>query len=100
LEGLEQKSFTHVPQPKPHCFIQWKGTDVCMDFQCECGQHYHIDAEFCYAIKCVKCEAVWEMPSYVYPRRVKEDRAHTSAPSGCTVKTEIDENGEGWACKS
>jgi len=37
-------------------FIQWKGTDVCMDFWCECGYHSHIDGYFAYAIKCNGCE--------------------------------------------
>lgn len=81
-----------VKQPLPSAFIQWKGTDVCMDFHCECGQHYHIDAEFAYTVKCVKCEAVWEMPSHVYPRRVTSYR-------GTPIETEIDENGEGWGIR-
>lgn len=59
-----------VKQPDPHAFIQWKGTDVCMDFHCECGAHHHIDADFVYAVKCYKCNAIWEMPSHLYPRRV------------------------------
>lgn len=93
MERLEQKPFDlSAAQPTPHCFIQWKGTDVCMDLHCECGQHIHIDAEFAYAVQCVKCETIWEMPSHIYPRRVKEW-------NGCIVKTEIDENGEGWAVR-
>ncbi|WP_319502559.1 hypothetical protein [uncultured Draconibacterium sp.] len=36
-------------------FIQWKGTDVCMDFHCECGQHNHYDGYFGYEVKCKKC---------------------------------------------
>ncbi len=39
----------------PHGWIQWKGTDVCMDVHCKCGEHTHIDAEFCYYIRCPKC---------------------------------------------
>jgi uncharacterized protein (DUF983 family) len=36
-------------------FIQWKGTDVCMDFHCECGHHNHYDGYFMYEVECEKC---------------------------------------------
>jgi len=36
-------------------FIQWKGTDVCMDFHCECGHHNHYDDYFAYVVKCREC---------------------------------------------
>jgi len=55
---------------QPHAFIQWKGTDVCMDFHCECGAHCHFDGYFAYALKCPHCNAVWEMPHEVFPRKV------------------------------
>lgn len=44
---------------KPHGWIQWKGTDVCMDFWCACGAHGHIDATFAYFIKCRHCNRVY-----------------------------------------
>ena len=47
-------------------FIQWKGTDLCMDFNCpDCGEHSHFDGMFAYAIQCPFCEAFFEMPSDV-----------------------------------
>lgn len=39
----------------PHGWIQWKGTKVCMDFHCSCGNEAHIDDEFVYYIKCDVC---------------------------------------------
>lgn len=39
----------------PHGWVQWKGTDVCMDVHCKCGHLFHIDAEFAYAVKCPAC---------------------------------------------
>lgn len=36
-------------------WIQWKGTDVCMDFTCSCGHHGHIDNDFVYIIQCSAC---------------------------------------------
>ena len=44
---------------EPHGWVQWKGTDVCMDVYCECGHHSHIDAEFAYYVKCPECGAVY-----------------------------------------
>jgi hypothetical protein len=44
---------------KPHGWIQWKGTDVCMDIYCACGHHSHIDAEFAYYVECPKCHKVY-----------------------------------------
>lgn len=36
-------------------WVQWKGTDVCMDVRCECGELTHVDAMFCYFLKCGNC---------------------------------------------
>lgn len=55
---------------RPHTFIQWKGTDVCMDFHCECGAHCHFDGDFAYVVKCPHCGTAWEMPCHVFPRKV------------------------------
>lgn len=63
----------------PHAFIQWKGTDVCLDFHCVCdyesntGDFGHFDGYFAYRIKCDKCGRVWEMPWHVFPREVTQD---------------------------
>ena len=39
----------------PHGWIQWKGTKVCMDIHCKCGNSFHIDADFAYHVKCGQC---------------------------------------------
>lgn len=46
-------------------FIQWKGTDVCMDFWCKCGGGGHFDGYFAYTIKCPDCGAVYQLKSSV-----------------------------------
>lgn len=46
-------------------FIQWKGTEVCMDLRCPCGAHNHIDAEFAYYVRCGRCDTVFEMGTSV-----------------------------------
>jgi hypothetical protein len=47
-------------------FIQWKGTDVCMDLHCPaCGYHNHYDGYFAYIVGCSKCKMLWRMNSFV-----------------------------------
>lgn len=44
--------------------IQWKVTDICMDYICpSCGNQGHIDGFFCYNVKCGSCGDVYRMPS-------------------------------------
>jgi len=50
-----------VKQDGPRGWIQWKGTDVCCDIHCECGELMHVDAEFAYAVRCTNCERVYGM---------------------------------------
>lgn len=63
--------------PKPSVFIQWKGTDACFDFHCECGEHLHFDGYFAYFPRCSFCGTVWEMPCYLYPRKADEGQEPT-----------------------
>lgn len=50
--------------PTPHGWIQWKGTDVCMDITCTCGFISHFHGEFCYHVKCPKCGQVYECSGF------------------------------------
>lgn len=43
------------PQTPSYGWIQWKGTDVCMDVHCKCGHLAHVDAGFFYFYKCPAC---------------------------------------------
>ena len=43
----------------PHGWVQWKGTNVCMDIHCKCGHHSHIDDEFAYNVKCPSCGTIY-----------------------------------------
>ena len=44
---------------EPHGWIQWKGTDVCMDIHCKCGTLSHIDGEFVYNVICPNCKTAY-----------------------------------------
>lgn len=50
---------------KPHGWIQWKGTSVCMDVYCACGYHSHIDAEFAYHVECPVCRRVYACNGHI-----------------------------------
>ena len=68
-------------QEGPYAFLQWKGTDVCMDFHCDCGAHCHFDGDFAYNVRCPHCGSGWEMPCFVFPRKTdKADTAKTLEP--------------------
>lgn len=46
-------------------WLQWKGTNVCMDFHCKkCGYMNHIDDDFVYFVKCT-CGTVYAMDGHV-----------------------------------
>lgn len=62
--------FGYDDATKPSAFVQWKNTNVCMDFHCDCGAHCHFDGYFANAVKCQHCQAEWEMPWNLYPRRL------------------------------
>ena len=55
----EAWNLQNTREGEPHCWIQWKGTNVCMDFYCECGEQSHVDADFTYHIKCPACSRVY-----------------------------------------
>jgi hypothetical protein len=46
----------------PQVYVQWKGTDVCLDFVCICGYSGHYDGEFAYGLKCAGCGQIYRMP--------------------------------------
>ena len=50
--------------------IQWKGTEVCCDFHCECGGYAHVcGVKFMYQIKCSKCGVIWDVPDRIVLHR-------------------------------
>ncbi len=53
-------------------FIQWKGTDVCIDLYCECGEHHHFDGEFLYGWKCLACGRCYTMGSEVSMTKIPQ----------------------------
>ena len=69
---------------KPHGFIQWKGTDVCMDFYCKCGHLSHIDGDFAYFVKCPKCETVYMCNAHIELVELEQE------PESCVIVPYLD----------
>lgn len=69
-------------------YIQWKGTDVCMDFYCpKCGEHSHFDGGFAYNIRCPSCMTYFEMGDQVTVKELP------GKPDGCLLLSpDEDEN--------
>lgn len=87
-EEIVAAGFDFNRTDKPNAFIQWKGTDVCMDFYCECGAHCHFDGYFAYVVKCPHCEIVYEMPYMIYPRKGNSNNVPDDLIK--TLETDID----------
>ena len=64
---------------EPHGWVQWKGTDVCMDIHCKCGCVSHIDAEFAYFVECPECGTVFYCNGHIEFIEVEEK------PSQCVI---------------
>ena len=93
-ETTDQNPWGCDEQPDPHAFVQWKGTDVCMDFHCDCGAHCHFDGYFAYVVECPHCHSQWQMPFQLFPR--KFDGTIKAAWEGSNpVMLEPDEDMEG-----
>lgn len=69
---MAQRNWDDTIGDSPMTFIQWKGTDVCMDWHCPCGTHNHLDSDFAYSIECYKCGTVFEVGSRVALRATKD----------------------------
>lgn len=67
------------PEPTPRSFIQWKGTDVCIDLWCTCGTRLHFDGSHLYAWKCPHCSACWQMADRVAMTKCDADHPSMQA---------------------
>lgn len=56
----------------PHGWIQFKGSNLCMDVHCVCGELTHIDADFLYHVKCGVCSRVYELSGFIEFKEVPE----------------------------
>lgn len=81
------------PEGDAHGWIQWKGTQVCMDVHCKCGAHCHVDADFAYFLKCPHCQRVYATGCNVKLIELNEEqRKHVESGQTCEpITVEPDE---------
>ncbi len=71
--------------PAPVAYIQWKGTEACLDVYCTCGGQFHLDTEMptATALRCGGCRQLWQLPEFLPLSAVGEDHwAAEWAPIG------------------
>ena len=56
----------------PDTFVQYKGTDLCMDLYCTCGECTHIDGMFMYRVQCESCQQWYELGTKVSLKKVDD----------------------------
>ena len=59
---------------RPDAFIQWKGTDACIDVYCTCGEQFHFDGYFAYELTCGACGQTYELPNTLRVHPVEPSR--------------------------
>ena len=74
----------------PSAHIQWKGTDVCMDIYCDCGQQYHIDDSFVYFVKCPYCGSVFMCNPHIELVKLTQEEKERLASEGISTSTDFD----------
>jgi hypothetical protein len=62
---------------RPDLFLQWKGTDACLDLYCACGQDLHFDGYFAHELTCGHCGQTWELPHKLAVTPVEPSRQLT-----------------------
>ena len=62
MDYEEHYKQTYSKSPEKPCgWIQWKGTNACIDLHCSCGDHTHLDEGFLYYFECPKCKQVYAL---------------------------------------
>lgn len=81
MSYLKKKIINFNRERDPHGWIQWKGTDLCIDIHCRCGKSTHFDGDFMYYIQCPYCERVYAANGFielVEVINIKEDYIQTA----------------------
>lgn len=75
--------------PRPHIFIQWKGTDICCDLYCICDKQFHLDVEFMYAVECPHCHRKFEVNTMLAMRELTKEELESKEWKDYDFKIEI-----------
>jgi len=83
-----QREVDPYPENGTHTFVQWQGTNVCMDFHCKCGMHMHFDTDFLFFVQCCGCNTKYIMSSYVRAIEVPPELDEQVSKESCLWTTE------------
>jgi hypothetical protein len=74
----------------PSAWIQWKGTNVCMDVRCDCGTDAHVDGDFTYYYRCPGCRKTFRVGQniHLYPMS-PEELAAVGDMGACLVEGDV-----------
>ena len=77
-QGEAINIFSNAKNVVPGGRVQWKGTDVCMDFDCACGEMFHVDGYFASSVECPECHRMYALDWHinVIEISVKPDSCH------------------------
>ena len=84
-KSLDKNHISFTKQDS-HGWIQWKGTDVCIDIHCtKCGCGSHYDGDFMYFVKCPECGQIYECNGYIelIPTKIDENEYPVQYPRNC-----------------
>ncbi len=57
---------------RPNTYVQWQGSDLCLDFNCPCGNWGHLDVGFLFALRCASCGRSWRIAPALLVSELKE----------------------------
>jgi hypothetical protein len=82
------------PAGRAHGWIQWKGTDVCIDLHCECGHHGHLHGYFLYYYECPECHKLYALGQNVaLIRLTSEEESYVRSECASVIQTDEDDWG-------
>lgn len=59
------KDIQEILKGQPNGCIQWKGADISIDINCECGKQSHYNGNFMYGIQCPYCERIYHANPHI-----------------------------------
>ncbi len=72
MSSLKKDEINFNIKKDSHGWIQWKGTNVCIDINCKCGKQSHFDGDFMYYIQCPYCKQIYEANGYIELIKIKD----------------------------
>ena len=72
--GMKADLYEKFPNSDGRMFLQWKGSEVCIDFQCKCGGHWHFDGWFASPATCPLCYRKYDLGTQVKMVCINDDK--------------------------